>query len=110
MIYLQHRRAEMMHCPIRSADTLHAAPRPHIYKGGDYESRRERGGDAGESQHLRDVGGRDALALKAAGLRSMGVVDVAGPTALAPVGGSYSRTGAGALGHRVAFELVAGCS
>ena len=80
---------------------------------GQMESRRERRtigkvavhGGAGDSQHLRDVGGRDALLPELAGFGGIGVVDLAGASALAPVGCGGGQPGAGALDHGVAFEL-----
>ena len=41
-------------------------------------------GGAGDSQHLRDVGGRDALFPELAGFGGSGVVDLARASALAP--------------------------
>ena len=59
---------------------------------GHRESRRERHtigevavhGGAGDAQHLRDVGGRDALLPELAGFGGIGVVDLARASALAP--------------------------
>jgi Helix-turn-helix domain of resolvase len=65
-----------------------------IAGGGHHESRRERHtlgkvaihGGAGDSQHFRDVAGRDALLPELTGFGGIGVVDLAWPSALAPVG------------------------
>ena len=65
-------------------------------------------GGAGDSQHLRDVGGRDALLPELTGLGGIGVVDLAWASALASVGGGGGQPGAGALDHGVAFELGEG--
>jgi hypothetical protein len=51
-------------------------------------------GGPGDSQHLRDVGGRDALLPKLTGLGGIGVVDLAGAPTLAPVGGLALERGA----------------
>lgn len=65
-------------------------------------------GGAGDTQHLRDVGGHNALVPQAARSSGIGVVDLAGPSALAPVGGSSSQPCTGALDHGVAFKLGEG--
>ena len=65
-------------------------------------------GGAGDSQHLRDVGGRDALLPELAGFGGIGVVDLAWASTLAPVGCGSGQPGAGALDHGVAFELGEG--
>ena len=72
---------------------------------GHHESRRERHtigkvavhGRAGHSQHLRDVGGRDALLPELTGFSGIGVVDLARAPTLAPVGCGSGQPGAGAL-------------
>ena len=50
-------------------------------------------GGAGDSQHLRDVGGRDALLPELAGFGGIGVVDLAWTPALASVGCGSEQPG-----------------
>ena len=52
-------------------------------------------GGAGDSEHLRDVSGRDALFPQLAGLGGVGGVDLAWASALAPVGCRSGQPGAG---------------
>ena len=62
----------------------------------------------GDTQHLRDVSGRDALLPELTGFGGIGVVNFAWASALAPVRCRSDETGPGALDHGVAFELSEG--
>jgi hypothetical protein len=62
-------------------------------------------GGAGDSQHFRDVTGRDALLSELTGFGGIGVVHLARTPTLAPVRCGSDQPGTGPLDHGVAFEL-----
>jgi hypothetical protein len=62
-------------------------------------------GGAGDSQHFRNIAGRDALLPDLTCFGGIGVVDLAWASALAPVRCGSDETGPGPFDHGVAFEL-----